>query len=258
MPYSTILYEKKGRIVKITLNRPEVLNAINSVMDDELHRALDEIAGDREIDLMILTGAGRAFCAGRDLKEKLLSGQTRAQVKIFEKIRDLPIPTICAVNGHAVTGGLELMLACNIMIASEKAVFADTHARVGLVPGGGMTQMMPLLVGPNRARDLAFTGRYISAQEAYQIGLVSRVVPHDQLMAVAEGMAQDILSCDQKALRTINSLIKKSLDMGLEAGFAREGLESLRWRDRPRDPAPEEAAKIEERVFQKGREQQKE
>jgi enoyl-CoA hydratase len=258
MAYSTIIYEKKGRIAKITLNRPEVLNAVNSVMNDELCQAIDEVAKDPEIDVMILTGAGRGFCAGRDLKEVLRFDQgSRARIGIMERIRKLPFPTICAVNGPAVTGGMELAIACDIIIASEKAVFADTHARAGLVPGGGMSQILPRLVGLNRAKELSFTGRYVPAQEAYQIGLVNRVVPHDQLMAAAESMARDILDCNQKALRKAKSLIEKGQTLGLEAGFGLEALEMLRWRDQQREMSPEEADKVRERVLQKGRAEQK-
>ena len=258
MAYSTIIYEKKGRIARITLNRPEVLNAVNSVMNDELCQAIDEVGKDPEIDVMILTGAGRGFCTGRDLKEVLRFDQgSRARVGIMERIRKLPFPTICAVNGPAVTGGMELAIACDIIIASEKAVFADTHARAGLVPGGGMSQILPRLVGLNRAKELSFTGRYVPAQEAYQIGLVNRVVPHDQLMAAAETMASDILSCNQKALRRGKSLIEKGLTFGLEAGLKMEALEMLRWREEQREISPEEADRVREQVLQKGRAEQK-
>ncbi len=258
MAYSTIIYEKKGRVARITLNRPSVLNAMNSVMSDELDQAVEEIAKDSEIDVMILTGAGRGFCTGRDLKEVLSFDQGRkAKVGIMERIRNLPFPTICAVNGPAVTGGMELAIACDIIIASEKAVFADTHARAGLVPGGGMSQILPRLVGLNRAKEISFTGRYLPAQEAYQIGLVNRVVPPDQLMATAEAMANDILSCNQKALRRGKSLIEKGMTLGLEAGLRIEALEMLRWREEQRALPPEDAAKVREQVLQKGRAQQK-
>lgn len=259
MDYSTIIYEKYDRIARITLNRPEVLNAMSNAMMDELCQAVDEIAKDKDIDVMIITGAGRGFCAGRDLKEALSFDQApKAQAGIMEKIRNLAIPTICAVNGHAVTGGLELAISCDIIIASEKAVFADTHARAGLVPGGGMSQILPRLVGPNRAKEISFTGRYISAKEACQIGLVNRVVPHDQLMEVSERLAKEILGCNQKALRRGKSLIEKGLTLGLEAGLVLESLERLRWREEQREITSEEAEKAKERVLRKGRSQQKE
>ena len=259
MAYSTIIYEKKDRIVRITLNRPEVLNAMNAVLSEELTQALDEVAQDEGIDVLILTGAGRAFCAGRDLKEVLRfdRGGYPAKVGPMEKIRSLPIPTICAVNGHAVTGGLEIVISCDIAIASEKAVFADTHARAGLVPGGGMSQILPRLIGVNRAKELSFTGRFISAEEAVEIGLVNRVVPHDELLPAAEQLAQDILSCNQKALRRGKYLIDKGMKGTLEAGLAMESLEILRWRESQRKSPPEEAEKTRARLLKKGRGQQK-
>ncbi len=257
MEYSTIIYEKKDRIAKITLNRPEVLNAMNTTLTEELTQAVDEIARDEEIDVFILTGAGRAFCAGRDLKEALRFDQSPpARIWVMEKIRNLSIPTICAVNGHAVTGGLELVISFDIIIASEKAVFADTHARAGLVPGGGISQILPRLIGLNRAKELSFTGKYISAQEALRLGLVNRVVPHDELLSVAEEIAQDILSCNQKALRKGKYLINEGMNNTLEAGLILESLENLRWRESQRQLPPEEAERARERVLQKGRAQQ--
>ncbi len=256
MKYSTIIYEKKGRIAKITLNRPEVLNAMNSIMREELPQAVDKIAKDEEIDVFILTGAGRAFCAGRDLKEALRFDQSPpAKVGIGERIRNLPIPTICAVNGHCVTGGLELAMSFDIIVASEKAMFADTHGRAGLVPGGGMSQMLPCLIGPNRAKELSFTGRYISAQEAYQLGLVNRVVPHDQLLSVVDGIAQDILSGSQSTLRKMKYLINKGMNETLGAGLVTESLENLRWRESQRTVPREAEEQTREELLKRGRAQ---
>ena len=254
MTYSTIIYEKKGQIAKITLNRPEVLNAMSYVMQDEIAQAVDGIAKDEEIAVLILTGAGRGFCAGRDLKEALRFDQSRpTTVGIMEKIRGLPIPTICAVNGHCVTGGLELAISCDIIIASERAIFADTHARAGLVPGGGMSQVLPLLIGPNRAKEMSFTGRFVPAQEAFQMGLVNKVVPHDQLLSAAEEMAQDMLSCNQQALHIGKSLIEKGMSSTLEAGLVLEKLTNIRWRDSQRQRAPEEAERTRQQLLQKAR-----
>ncbi|MFC2041572.1 enoyl-CoA hydratase [Chloroflexota bacterium] len=258
MAYSTIIYEKKGNIARITLNRPEVLNAMSYVMQDEISQAVDEIAKDEEIGVLILTGAGRGFCAGRDLKEALRFDQGRpTAVGVMEKIHSLPIPTICAVNGHCVTGGLELAISCDIIIASEKAIFADTHARAGLVPGGGMSQILPLLIGPNRAKEMSFTGRFVPAQEAFQMGLVNKVVPHDQLLSAAEETAQDILGCNQKALQIGKSLIEKGMSSTLEAGLVLERMTNIRWRDSQRQQAPEEAERTRQRLLQKTRGQSK-
>ncbi|MFC1984861.1 enoyl-CoA hydratase [Chloroflexota bacterium] len=258
MNYSTIIYKEKDRIAKITLNRPDVLNAINSVMRDELIQAMGEIAKNDDIGVLILTGAGRAFCAGRDLKEALRFEQaTSNTVGAMEKIRDLSIPTICAVNGYAVTGGLELVISFDIIVASENAMFADTHARAGLVPGGGMSQLLPRLVGPNRAKELSFTGKYIPAQEALRIGLVNRVVPADQLLPVAEEMAKDILSCNQMALQKGKYLINKGMNNTLEAGLVLEKMENLRWRESRQKSGSDQAEQTREQLLKKGRAQGK-
>ncbi|MFC2006155.1 enoyl-CoA hydratase [Chloroflexota bacterium] len=257
MEYSNIIYEKKNRIAKITLNRPEVLNAINTTLKEELIQALDDVEKDEEVDVLIITGAGRAFCAGRDLKDALQHIQIRQPtVKVEEKIRNLPIPTICAVNGYAITGGLELVMSFDIIIASENARFADTHARAGLFPGGGMSQMLPRLIGPNKAKELSFTGNYLSAQEALQFGLVNRVVPPAELQSVAEGIAQDILSCNQEAVRKMKYLINKGVRTTLEAGFVLEQLERFRWHE-SRRLEPKEIEQTREQVLQRGRAQGK-
>ncbi len=257
MKYSTLIYEKKDRIAKIILNRPEVLNALNTTLREELCLALDNIEKDEEIDVFILAGAGRAFCAGVDLKEVLQENQPK-HLELWEKIRNLPIPTICAVNGYAITGGLELAISCDIIVASENAVFGDTHARAGLVPGAGMTQILPRLIGSNKAKELSFSGNYLSAQEALQFGLVNRVVPPDKLQSVAEGIAQDILSCDQKALQKIKYLINEGMKTTLETGLVLETLEYLRWREsQSQRLEPEEAEQRRKQVIERGRAQSK-
>ena len=257
MEYSTIIYEKKDRIAKVTLNRPEALNAMNSTLREEFSLAVDDIAKDEEIDVFILTGAGRAFCVGRDLKEALHFEQgVKATIGPSEKIRKLSIPTICAVNGYAVTGGLELAISFDIIVASENAMFADTHVRVGIVAGGGMTQVLPRLIGLNKAKELSFTGKYLSAQEALQFGLVNRVVPPDELQSVVEGIARDILSCDQKALRKIKYLINEGMKGNLERARILETLGTMEWRHKYSLP-PEEAEQRFKKVLDRGRVQGK-
>ncbi len=256
MSYSTIIYEKKGRVAWITLNRPNVLNAMDLKMREELLAAINEITGDKNVDVLVMTGAGRAFCAGRDLKEALRFDVKRpTDPGVQEKIRNLPIPTICAVNGHAVTGGLELVISFDIIIASEKAVFADTHARAGLVPGGGMSQMLPRLVGPIKAKEMSFTGRYVSAREALEIGLVNKVVPHDELIPAAQAMAEEILSCNQEALRKGKFLINKGINSSLEEGLVVESLEIIRWRDSQREAGPDHSEQTREQLLKKARSQ---
>ncbi|MFC2004051.1 enoyl-CoA hydratase [Chloroflexota bacterium] len=262
MNYSTIIYEKKDRIAKITLNRPDVLNAINITMREEFSQAVDDAASDENIGVLITTGAGRAYSAGMDLKESggILQGMKVGKAGIVspsDKIRNLPIPTICAVNGYAVTGGLELAIAHDILIASENAAFADTHARVGVLPNGGASQMLPRLVGVTRAKLASFTGNYISAQEAYHFGGIAMLVPPDELMPTAEKIAQDMLSCNQEVLHRVKFLINEGMKTNLEIGLRLEKVETMHRRAKMQATTAEEATKIRETVLERGRVQKK-
>ena len=215
---SVVLVEKSGGIATITLNRPEALNALNAELRDAISRAFQDLAKDAEVRVAILTGAGRAFSAGIDLKE-LSSGRLErsgaADYDMIAAIRDFAAPLIGAVNGHAITGGFELALACDVLIASENALFADTHARVGIVPGWGLSQKLPRLIGIGRAKELSFTGNFIGAEQAEQWGLVNRVVPAHELLPVCRQLAQDMLSCDPPSLRRY----KQMIDRGYAATF---------------------------------------
>src|SRR5690242_12272005 len=195
MSEPVILLEKHNGLAIVTLNRPEKLNALNAELRSQFCRTMQQLRADREIGCVIITGNGRAFCAGLDLKE-LNSTQLRETggVTFISVIEDMEAPVIAAVNGFAITGGLELALACDIIIAAEHAQFADTHARVGVMPGGGMSARLPRAVGIRRAKELSLTGNYLSAQEAEPMGLVNRVVPRDQLLTTAHEMASQIAS----------------------------------------------------------------
>ncbi len=184
----------------LTLNRPAAMNALSTALMASLAGALDNLARDSRVRVLILTGAGRAFCAGLDLKE-LGSGQ--AQLGQGEKggAREDPVaalerfrgPVIGAINGPAVTGGFELALSCDILLASTSARFADTHARVGVAPGWGLSQRLPRVIGPYRARELSFTGRWLEADQARDWGLVNRVVAPEDLLPTAVAMAREML-----------------------------------------------------------------
>lgn len=226
--YETIVLERKGRIAKVTLNRPEALNAINQLMIRELAAVVDEVEGDEEIDVVILTGAGRAFCAGRDIKEMGQSlDQTGLLMATGDRIRLLDKPTIAAVNGYAITGGFELALCCDIILASESARFADTHARLGLMPGLGLSQLLPRLVGAKKAKELSFSGNYMTAREALDFGLVNRVVPAGELEGAVEALANDILSSDQGIVRKMKKLIDGGQGMSVEQAFMFERYEQM-------------------------------
>jgi enoyl-CoA hydratase len=207
MSEPVVLVSKDNRLATVTLNRPEKLNALNAELRTTFCATMQKLRADPEVGCVIITGAGRAFCAGLDLRE-LSTAQVREMggANFISVIEEMEVPVIAAVNGFAVTGGFELALACDMMLAAETAQFADTHARVGVMPGGGMTARLPQAVGIRKARELSLTGNYLTAQEAEKLGLVNRVVPQDKLLAVARELAAQILSCDPLMVRQIKRL----------------------------------------------------
>ena len=172
-----LLFDKRDWVATLTLNRPEKMNALNYALRRCFCDALDAIAGDSDIGAVVLTGAGRAFCAGLDLTEMANPDTGGPLLDPPAQMRALPQPVIGAVNGVAVTGGFELATSCDVLIGSDRARFADTHARLGLIAGWGLSQRLPRLIGVNRAKELAFTGNYLSAEQAREWGLLNRVVP---------------------------------------------------------------------------------
>jgi enoyl-CoA hydratase len=207
MSESVVLVSIDKHLATVTLNRPEKLNALNAELRSTFCKTMQKLRSDPEVGCVIITGAGRAFCAGLDLREITTTQLRETGVGNFVSVvEDMEVPVIAAVNGFAVTGGFELALACDIMIAADSARFADTHARVGVMPGGGMTARLPQAVGIRKAKELSLTGNYLSAQEAEKLGLVNRVVPKDQLMDVARELAAQILSCDPLMIRQLNRL----------------------------------------------------
>ncbi len=210
------------RITVLTLNRPDALNALSLALRAELVSTIDAVANDDSVEVVILTGAGRAFTAGLDLKElgsdsSSLGAPGRS---LDDAIADLHKPLIGAVNGFAITGGFELALMCDIIVASTEARFADTHARVGVVPGWGLSQRLPRLIGLPRAKELSLTGNFLDAATADRWGMVNRVVEPDQLMSTCEQIAADILTTDRatrdEILRIQEAGWMGSLGEGLE------------------------------------------
>jgi enoyl-CoA hydratase len=188
-----------GRIAVMTLNRPDVRNALDGAVVSALGAAVLDLERDERVGAVVLTGAGTAFCAGFDLRNLAnRPGEQAAPPMVppdqLGLLPDHDKPIIGAVNGPAVTGGLELCLACDFLVASERARFADTHARVGAMPGSGLTVRLPELIGPDRARRMSFTGDFIDARTAYEWGLVTEVVPHDSLVDRANALAEAIAS----------------------------------------------------------------
>jgi enoyl-CoA hydratase len=210
-----VLVEVDDLVAVVTLNRPERRNAISGKLLASLRTAMAELDARADVRAIVLTGAGPAFCAGLDLTELGQAGGPLSGVASVSGaagaagraggavIQDLTRPLIGAVNGAAVTGGLELALACDFLVASERARFADTHARVGVMPGWGLTVGLPEAIGLRRAREMSATGNFIGARTALEWGLVNHVVPHDELLAFSRRLAGDIASADPGAVRAI-------------------------------------------------------
>jgi enoyl-CoA hydratase/carnithine racemase len=216
MPYSTIIYTAKDHVATITLNRPQAGNRLNLEMAQELDDACRRINQDDAIYVAILTGAGnRTFC--RDNQPEKAVYKAAAAIAAIEK------PVIAAVNGDALGPGLELILSCDIRLASDKAKFGFPEVAKGLIPSDGGSQRLPRVVGRGKALELILTAETINAREALEIGLVSKVVPAKELMPEAETLAKTIAAKGPIALRFIKEAVNKGLDLTLEQGLRLEG-----------------------------------
>jgi enoyl-CoA hydratase len=239
MPDDVVLLAVADRVATITLNRPDARNALSRDVQRLLPALVAEADGRDDVDAIILTGADPAFCAGLDLKE-LGSGRllTTAAHRVTEQARPFPKvakPLIGAINGVAVTGGLELALNCDFLIASERARFGDTHSRVGVQPGWGLTVLLPQAVGVRRAREMSFTGNFIDAAQALAWGLVNHVVPHGELLPTARRLALDIVGNDQAGVRALRDTYDAI--HGNAAGWALEHERSVTWQRERFDPS---------------------
>src|ERR1700754_1204829 len=229
MNLDNVLYEKKGAIAYVTLNRPKVLNALNTPTWSDLAAALREARDDAQVRGVILTGAGeRAFIAGADIGEPANLGAFDAQASsrfgqgVLDLIENLGKPVIAAVNGFALGGGCEAALACTLRLAAPNAKFGQPEVKLGLPPGGGGTQRLPRLVGKGRALELILTGEVIDAAEAWRIGLVNKVGPAADLMAEAEALLAKMLANAPIAVGHSIEAVNRGLDGGLAAGLALE------------------------------------
>jgi len=254
-----LLTEKSHGVLTLTLNRPAAMNALSRELRGALIAAFRAVAHDDETGVVILTGAGRAFCAGLDLKELGGEGSTTSGIAdtvatgdLVETMARCDRPIIGAINGVAVTGGFELALACDLLVASTEARFADTHARVGIMPGWGLSQKLSRLIGIGRAKELSLTGNYCGAEQACAWGLVNRVVAPAELLPACRALAQDMLSCDPDVLRAY----KRVIDDGYATTFA-EGLrtEKARSREHAASVTPEKIAARRAQVQARGRAQ---
>lgn len=225
MNYENIIFEAKEGIATITFNRPKALNALNNALLEELSHALDEVAVDEEIRVLVLTGAGdKAFVAGADISELATFNALQARFfsrkghEIIDKFQNLSIPVVAAVNGYALGGGTEIALACDFVYASENAMFGLPEITLGIIPGFGGTQRLPRLIAKNMAKELIYTGKMISASEAKDIGLVNKVCAPENLMADVLKTAGKMVSMGKVSLRAAKSAVNTGLEADLATG----------------------------------------
>lgn len=258
-----VLVETAERVTTVTLNRPAARNALSREL---LHRLWDAmlVAGDSpDVDAVVLTGAGAVFSAGVDLKE--LAGEIppsepprgpgegpeRYDNGLFRFLPPIDKPIIGAINGPAVTGGLELALQCTFLVASDRALFADTHARVGIMPGGGITVYLAQSIGLRRAIEMSLTGNFVPAEEALRLGLVNHVVPHEHLLPFTRRLAGDIVSNDRDSVRKLLAHYRRVANAAtLDEAHRVEGLLAEMWRSGSNRVAERRAA-----VAARGRDQ---
>ena len=251
-----VLLESADGVATVALNRPEARNALSGALRARLRQVMADVDADESVAAVILTGTDPAFCAGLDLKE--LSARGRLDDDAADAgIRGLPWaplrkPLIGAVNGVAITGGFELALNCDFLIASERATFADTHARVGILPGWGLSVLLPQRVGFAMARRMSFTGDFMAADRAFECGLVTEVVPHDELLPAARRLASGIVSNNKRAVEALLASYRRIEAEAAGRGMQLETEASKEW---TRSGGTEGLAERVGGVFERGRSQ---
>jgi enoyl-CoA hydratase/carnithine racemase len=221
MSFDTLIYEKDDSVAWVTLNRPDVLNVYNIRMRDELFEVLTAVRDDTDVRVLVLRGAGRAFCAGADLTEfgtapsPTAGRRIRFSRDVWSTLDGLEIPTIAALHGFALGSGLEMALFCDLRLAAEGTQFGLPETRLGMIPAAGATQTLPRVCGTAAALDLMLTGRRIDTAEALRIGLVSQVVPADRLIAEAGRIAVELAQRDRRVLRAIRRAVREGADLSL-------------------------------------------
>jgi enoyl-CoA hydratase len=231
-----VLVEVADGVATVTLNRPEARNAISVELNRELDTTIVELDERDDVGCMILTGTDPAFCAGMDLKSLATQDRSNLRQRMSEQLEHFGIiplprrtPMIGAINGATVTGGLELALACDFLIASERARFADTHARVGAMPGGGLTIRLPQLIGLDRARRMSFTGDFIDAATALAWGLVVEVVPHEDLLGRARELAAAVVSIPSQNVSEVRRMYQDVSALAGTEAWEAEAAWARRW-----------------------------
>ena len=230
MEYKDIIYKKEGGVATMTLNRPEKMNALSVGMRESMYRVIDDISQDKAVRVLIITGAGRAFCSGMDVQTLNDNANrprnaerpvetTSQSVSVHVLMRKCEKPIIAAINGTAVGAGLDLALACDIRITSDKARFSEIYIRRGLLPAEGGIYLLPRLVGMDKACELIWTGDMIDAKEAERIGLVTRVVPHDELEITTRELAEKLAKAAPLAIQRAKRALYAGLEMDFEASM---------------------------------------
>jgi enoyl-CoA hydratase/carnithine racemase len=227
--FETVIYEKRGRVAWLTLNRPERLNAYNMQMRDDLDEVLGAVRDDAEVGALVVRGAGRAFCAGADLTEfgtapsPGVARRIRFARDVWGALKSLDVPTVAALHGFAFGSGLELALLCDLRLAAAGTQLGLPEVRLGMIPAAGGTQTLARVCGLGVALDLLLTGRRVDADEALRLRIVSRVVPEDRLEQAADELARDLTMLDPRALKAARRAIKEGADLSLEQGLRLEG-----------------------------------
>jgi enoyl-CoA hydratase/carnithine racemase len=224
--FQTLIFEKKDHIARVTLNRPEVLNVYNVQMRDDLYQVLGALEQDPEVKVTIFKGVGeKAFCAGADLTEFLtapppvIARQARWVRDVWGLFLRLPHPVVAAVHGYVLGSGMEIALCCDIVIASEDAQFGLPEVGLGIIPAAGGTQTLPRRIGLAKSIELLLSNRVIGANEAYEIGLVNRVVPREKLLETSWSIAKQIASCNPLAVRLAKEAMVRGFSMSLSQGM---------------------------------------
>jgi enoyl-CoA hydratase/carnithine racemase len=233
MSFETIIFDDAGDTARITLDRPDALNSISPAMIDELNQALGQLDARPGFRALIITGTGRAFCAGADLRSARarMQGEDAASVnaafldelrRLLLRIESFPAPVIAAVNGLALAGGIELVLACDLVVAAESAKLGDAHANYGLVPGGGSSVRLPRKIGPNRAKYLIYTGKFLSARTLLAWGLVNEIADDDALLDTVDALVGSLADKSPVGLRRMKRMIDDGLEQPLEQALRYE------------------------------------
>lgn len=253
-PFTRLRVEVAERVALVTMDRPERRNALDSAAIEEIPRAVTEVGRRDDVDVVVLTGADPAWCAGLDLNEL---GSTGDNLGLPDRPEypwpwRVDVPVIGAINGPAIAGGFELALHCDLLIASDRARFGDTHARVGQFPGAGLTVRLVEAIGLARTKAMCLTGNFIDARRAELWGLVVDVVPHDELLPAARRLAADIVSNDQRTVRRMLPHLEAVARLTRDPGMELVDVEMAHWND---DWQPTEVAARRDEIFQRSRTQ---